>query len=112
MNKLENGTIVVDNNNSNQNNNSHNKQQQQEHSQIHNNKKHQHHNQQKQHNQNFSYNVNLKHEPQIPTAGKTTSLKIKITEQKTGNIVQDFETIHDKLMHLIAVGEDLSYFAH
>ena len=100
MNKLENGTIVVDNNNSNQNNNSHNKQQQ-EHSQIHNNK-HQHHNQQKQHNQNFSYNVNLKHEPQIPTAEKTTTLEIHITEQRSGNIIQDFETIQDKLMHLIS----------
>jgi len=110
MNKLENGTIVVDNNNSNQNNNSHNKQQQ-EHIQIHNNK-HQHHNQQKQYNQNFSYNVNLKHEPQIPTAGKTTTLEIHITEQRSGNSIKDFETIHDKLMHLIAVGEDLSYFAH
>jgi hypothetical protein len=110
MNKLEYETVVTDDNKSNKNNI---RQIGQEHGQTtNNNNQHKHHNQQQQHNQTFSYNVNLKFEPQIPTAGKTTSLKIKITEQKTGNIVQDFENIHDKLMHLIIIGEDLSYFEH
>jgi len=54
----------------------------------------------------------LKYEPQIPISGKTTTLEIHITEQRSGNIIQDFETIHVKLMHLIDVGEDLLYFAH
>ena len=94
MNKIEYETIVVDNNKS------------------HNNSIHQNHNQQ-QHDQNFVYNVNLKFEPQIPIARKTTAISINITEQKTGNIITDFETIHDKLMHLIVVSEeDLSYFVH
>jgi hypothetical protein len=109
MNKLEYETIIFDNNKSNQNNNYHNKQQ--DHNQIQNNNSH-HQHYQKQHNQNFIYNVNLKYEPQIPNAEKTTILAINITEQKSGNIIQYFETIHDKLMHIVVVGEDLSYFAH
>ena len=74
--------------------------------QKHNNKKHQHH------NQNFSYNVNSKYEPQIPIVGKTTTLEIHITEQKSGNIIQDFETIHVKLMHLIAFRSRPFLLAH
>ena len=71
------------------------------------------HHQQQQHNQNFAYNVNLKFEPQIPTAGNTTTIAINITEQKTGNVIRHFETIHDKLMHLIIISEeDLYYFEH
>jgi hypothetical protein len=107
MNKLEYETVVVDNNKAHENNDLHNKKQQEHLIQTHNNS---HQNQ--QHNQNFSYNVNLKYEPQVPIAGKVTTFEIYITEQRSGNVIQDFETIHDKLMHIIVVGEDLSYFAH
>ncbi len=109
MNKLKYETIVTDINKSNEHNIHHIIQ---ELNQIpNNNNQHKHH--QQQHNQNFVYNVNLKFVPQIPIAEKTTTLKINITEQKTGNIIQSFETIHDKLMHLIVIGEeDLSYFEH
>jgi hypothetical protein len=110
MNKLKYETIVTDDNTPNQHNIHHSRQ---EHNQIRNDNNHHKHHQQQLHNQNFAYNVNLKFEPQNPTAGKTASLKINITEQKTGNSIQNFETIHDKLMHLIVIGEeDLSYFEH
>src|SRR6478609_6679890 len=113
MNKLQIETIAVDNNKSNHHIIHHIKQEHnQRNSQIpQNNNQHKHH-QHQQNNQTFRYNVNLKFEPQIPTAGKTTTISIHITEQKTGNIIQNFETIHDKLMHLIIISEDLSYFAH
>jgi hypothetical protein len=109
MNKIENETIVTDNNKSNEHNIQHFIQ---ELNQIPSNNNQNMHHQQK-HNQNIRYNVNLKFQPQIPDAGKTTTLEVNITEQKTGNIIQNFETIHDKLMHLIIIGEeDLSYFEH
>ncbi|MGN6347435.1 MAG: hypothetical protein ACTHME_07020 [Candidatus Nitrosocosmicus sp.] len=109
MNKIEYEAIVTDNNKSNKHNIHHFIQ---ELNQIHNNNNQHMHHQQK-HNQNIRYNVNLKFQPQIPNAGKTTTLEINITEQKTSNIIQNFETIHDKLMHLIIIGEeDLSYFEH
>ena len=112
MNKLEYETFVIDDDKSNHHNIHHIKQEQ-EYSQL-TSKNNQHKNHQQQpHKQTFSYNVNLKFEPQVPTAGKTTTISIHITEQKMGNLVQNFETIHDKLMHLIIIyEEDLSYFAH
>ena len=114
MNKIDYETIVTDNNKSNKHNIHHFIQ---ELDQIPNNNNNNNNNQnmhhQQQNNQNISYNVNLKFRPQIPDAGKTTTLEINITEQKTGNIIKNFETIHDKLMHLIIIGEeDLSHFEH
>lgn len=60
----------------------------------------------------FLYNVDLQYEPQIPQANSPTSLIVSITERSSGNIIKEFEPIHDKLMHLIIVSKDLSYFAH
>ena len=65
-----------------------------------------------QQNQRLRYNVNLQYNPQTPRARNFTKLAIYITEQDSGDVIQEFENIHDKLMHIIIVGEDLSYFAH
>jgi hypothetical protein len=35
-----------------------------------------------------------------------------VTDQKLDEPIKEFELVHDKLMHVIIVGEDLSYFAH
>lgn len=73
-----------------------------------------HHQQQQQnhHQEPISnqYSVNL-HFDSVPEAGIKTELTISITE-KSGIPIREFEPVHDKLMHLIIVGEDLSYFAH
>src|SRR5919112_4131206 len=71
-----------------------------------------HHHQEQQHTQNPNYNVNLQFNPQFPEAGIPNNLSIHITEQHSGDAIQEFEPVHDKLMHMIIVGEDLSYFAH
>ncbi|MDN5847027.1 MAG: hypothetical protein L0H53_12220 [Candidatus Nitrosocosmicus sp.] len=60
----------------------------------------------------FFYNVNLQYEPKILQANSPTNLIVSITERSSGNTIKEFETIHDKLMHLIIVSRDLSYFAH
>jgi hypothetical protein len=39
-------------------------------------------------------------------------LSIEIKDPKTGKPVNDFEVVHEKLMHLFVVSSDLSYFAH
>jgi hypothetical protein len=60
-----------------------------------------------------NYNVNVQFDPATPQAGKPTHLNFVVTEQKVGEPIKDFDTIHDKLMHLIIVNsEDLSHFAH
>jgi hypothetical protein len=51
-------------------------------------------------------------DPKTPEAAKPTELILSITDQKLGNPVKEFELVHDKLMHLIIIGGDLSYFAH
>jgi hypothetical protein len=75
----------------------------------------QHHQQQQQnhHQEPISnqYSVNLHFDSIVPKAGIKTGLTISITE-KSGIPIREFELVHDKLMHLIIVGEDLSYFAH
>jgi hypothetical protein len=63
-----------------------------------------HHQEQHQHKQSLSHNVNLQYNPQTPRAGNSTKLTIYITEQESGDVIQEFENIHDKLMHIIIVG--------
>jgi hypothetical protein len=74
----------------------------------------QHDRQQQQHHQtpSINYNLNLLYDPITPKARKPTKLILSVTEQRSGNPITEFEVLHDKLMHLIIVSEDLSYFAH
>jgi hypothetical protein len=80
----------------------------------HENLRHSQHYQQQNHHQepiSNQYNVNLHFDSIVPEAGRNTMLTISVIE-KSGTPVRDFELVHDKLMHLIIVGQDLSYFAH
>jgi hypothetical protein len=58
------------------------------------------------------YNVNVRFDPITPIAGKSTELVLSIIDQKLGDPINEFELVNDKLMHLIIMAEDLSYFAH
>ena len=49
--------------------------------------------------------------PTAPKAGQPTQLKLMI-HGPGGNMVKDFEMIHEKLVHLIIVREGLDQFAH
>jgi hypothetical protein len=78
-------------------------------------KQHSQHHHQQQHQQlpiSNHYNVNLQYDSITPEAGRQTKLVLSVTEQKSGDPIREYEFVHDKLMHLIIVGEDLSYFAH
>jgi hypothetical protein len=75
---------------------------------------HMEHSQHQQHHQppvSKQYNVSLSYSLVSPEAGKPTNLTTSVTE-KSGAPIKEFELVHDKLMHLVIVGEDLSYFAH
>src|SRR3712207_5360170 len=61
----------------------------------------------------INYNVNIQFDPATPQAGRPTHLSLVVTEQKVGETINQFDAIHDKLMHLIIVNsENLSHFAH
>ena len=79
--------------------------------------KQQEHMEHSQHQQNHQppdskqQDVKIEYDSIVPEAGKPTKLTISVKE-KSGTPVREYELVHDKLMHLIIVGEDLSYFAH
>ena len=80
----------------------------------HEHMKHSQHHQQQNHQQepiSNQYSINLHFDSIVPEAGRKTMLTISVAE-KLGTPIRDFERVHDKLLHLIIVGEDLSYFAH
>ena len=81
-----------------------------------NDKQQEHHSHHQSGNQTSSspgnYNVNLRFDPIMPEAGGPSTLVLSITDQKLGDPIKEFELVHDKLMHVIIVAEDLSYFAH
>jgi hypothetical protein len=89
-----------------------------EHHQQHHEEYHHHHQQHSTQPETTTalmanYNVNVQFDPPTPQAGKPTHLSLVITEQKVGEPINQFDIIHDKLMHLIIVNsEDLSHFAH
>src|SRR5690606_11287475 len=39
-------------------------------------------------------------------------LKLQIVDEKSGKPVTAFDTVHDKLLHLVVVSKDLSWFSH
>jgi hypothetical protein len=50
-------------------------------------------------------------EPAAPSAGKPVALKLMI-HQADGTVVREFDTVHEKLVHLIMVRDGLDEFAH
>ena len=44
--------------------------------------------------------------------GKPATWTLQINDAKTGQPVKDFSVVHDKLMHLIVVSRDLTWFNH
>jgi YHS domain-containing protein len=47
-----------------------------------------------------------------PMAGQPVQMEFAIRYKKDGKLVPEFEVIHEKLLHLIMVTEDLSWFEH
>ena len=77
---------------------------------------HQHHQQQQQQHRHepnqMPYDVILKYNPTVPKGGQPTLITIKIRENKTEKRVKEFDLLHEKLMHVIIISEDLAYFSH
>jgi hypothetical protein len=50
--------------------------------------------------------------PQPLLPGQAAHLVFRVLDPDTGQTVQKFEIVHEKLMHLFIVSENLEYFAH
>lgn len=51
-------------------------------------------------------------QPQKIEAGKPATWRLQIVEEKSGTPLTDFQVAHDKLLHLVVVSKDLSWFNH
>jgi hypothetical protein len=58
------------------------------------------------------YSVSLRYNPTVPKLGQSTLITIKIVENQTEKRVKEFNLLHEKLIHVIIVSEDLSHFSH
>lgn len=59
------------------------------------------------------FRLELTPEPKTPKAGEIATLRFEVRERDNPRAVHsDFETMHEKLMHLIIVSKDLAYFRH
>jgi hypothetical protein len=58
------------------------------------------------------YPLQLLLNPRVPKPGERVDLTFAVKDPKTGRPVKHFELVHEKLMHLFVVSQDLEYFIH
>lgn len=59
------------------------------------------------------FTLDMTAEPRRPQAGKPVELRFRVRDRETrGAAVGNFEIVHERPMHLIAVRRDLAHFAH
>ncbi|HLW52274.1 MAG TPA: heavy metal-binding domain-containing protein [Candidatus Angelobacter sp.] len=58
------------------------------------------------------YRLKLALEPRAPLPGKELQMAFTVTDPRTGQMVTDFQVMHEKLYHLFIVSQDLKYFVH
>jgi hypothetical protein len=54
----------------------------------------------------------LSQSPELLRAGDTASLTFRVLDLATNQPVRQFEIVHEKLMHVFLVNENLEFFAH
>lgn len=60
---------------------------------------------------NAQYAAELTLQPQLAEAGSPITLSFAVKDKK-GQLVKDLKVVHEKLMHLLIVSEDLAQFDH
>lgn len=50
--------------------------------------------------------------PPNPKPGEKVQFKFSIRDPKTGELVKNYQIVHEKLFHMFVVSSDLQYFAH
>lgn len=58
------------------------------------------------------YSLSLTTDPQEPKAGEDINLNFSLINTDTKQQVKDFKVVHEKILHLIIVSKNLSYFDH
>ena len=58
------------------------------------------------------YPVEVSCVPELALPNRPLTLTLRVLDPNTGNPVTKFEIVHEKLIHLFVVSENLEYFAH
>jgi len=60
----------------------------------------------------IEYPVNVITTPARPNVGERVRLRFTVIDPKTSQPAREFELIHERVMHLFLISEDLEHFAH
>jgi Heavy metal binding domain len=60
----------------------------------------------------MEYTLDVQQSPKLLRPGAPVQLTLRVLDPGSSQPVKDFAVVHEKLMHLFLVGEDLSFFAH
>ena len=60
----------------------------------------------------IEYPVAVTMEPAQPKPGQKVRLRFSVSDPKTAKPVTEFELIHERVLHLFLISEDLQHFAH
>jgi Heavy metal binding domain len=58
------------------------------------------------------YPLELSHSPALLRPGQPVTITLRVLDPKTGRAIRSFQIVHEKLMHLFLVSENLEFFAH
>jgi hypothetical protein len=58
------------------------------------------------------YPMEVSHSPEVLKPGADAALTLRVLDPATGQPIKSFEIVHEKLMHLFVVSENLEFFAH
>ena len=58
------------------------------------------------------YPIEVSHAPELLRPNQSAMLTFRVLNPATNQTVKQFEIVHEKLMHLFLVNENLEYFAH
>lgn len=61
---------------------------------------------------NVEYTLEVETRPAIVEPGRDVELIFRVRDPRTGQIVTIFDVVHEKLIHLFLVSENLEFFAH
>jgi hypothetical protein len=60
----------------------------------------------------IEYPLDISHSPTPLHPGQPVTITLRVLDPKTRRPVRNFEVVHEKLMHLFLVSENLNFFAH
>ena len=58
------------------------------------------------------YGLEVRSEPEVVRAGEPVTLHLGVSHPGTGERINQFEWVHDKLYHFFVLSQDLDYFQH